>query len=119
METGEVTRINGNVANTGLITNLPYGCCVEVPCFVDRLGIHPCFVGDLPPQLAAINRTNINVQELAVEGILQQKKEYIYEAIALDPLTSAILTLDEIRSMVDEMFEAEKEYLPEDWKFLV
>ncbi len=119
METGEVTRINGNVANTGLITNLPYGCCVEVPCFVDRLGIHPCFVGDLPPQLAAINRTNINVQELAVEGILQQRKEYIYEAVALDPLTSAILTLDEIRSMVDEMFEAEKEYLPEDWKLLV
>lgn len=115
METGEVVRINGNVANTGLITNLPEGCCVEVPCFVDRLGIHPCFVGELPPQLAAINRTNINVQELAVEGVLQQKRRYIYEAIALDPLTAAVLSLDEIKKMVDEMFEAEREYLPEGW----
>lgn len=113
METGELVRINGNVANTGLIPNLPEGCCVEVPCLVDRLGIHPCFVGDLPPQLASINRININVQELAVEGALQGKKEYIYEAIALDPLTAGILTLDEIRKMVDEMFVAEREYLPE------
>lgn len=115
IETGEVVRINGNVANTGLITNLPRGCCVEVPCFVDRLGIHPCFVGELPPQLAAINQTNVNVQELAVEGALQGKREYIYEAIALDPLTSSLLTLEEIRRMVDEMFEEERAYLPEDW----
>lgn len=113
METGELVRINGNVANTGLIPNLPEGCCVEVPCLVDRLGIHPCFVGDLPPQLASINRTNISVQELAVEGVLQGKKEYIYEAIALDPLTAGILTLDDIKRMVDEMFVAEREYLPE------
>lgn len=117
METGEPIRVNGNVANTGLITNLPEGCCVEVPCLVDRLGIHPCFVGDLPPQLAGINRTNINVQELAVEGVLQRRKEYIYEAIALDPLVSSILTLDEIKRMVDEMFVAERKYLPEDLRF--
>ncbi|MCS7241776.1 alpha-glucosidase/alpha-galactosidase [Candidatus Caldatribacterium sp.] len=113
METGELTRVNGNVTNTGLIPNLPEGCCVEVPCLVDRLGVHPCFVGDLPPQLASINRTNINVQELAVEGILQGKKEYIYEAVALDPLVASVLTLDDIRRMVDEMFVAEREYLPE------
>jgi alpha-galactosidase len=115
METGELSRINGNVQNTGLITNLPQGCCVEVPCLVDKLGIHPCYVGDLPPQLAALNRTNINVQEVAVEGILQKDKKLIYEAIYLDPLTSAVLSLDEIKSMVDEMFEAERAYLPEYW----
>ncbi len=115
IETGEIVRINGNVANTGLITNLPEGCCVEVPCFVDRMGLHPCVVGELPPQLAAINRTSINVQELAVEGALQGKKEYIYEAIALDPLTASLLTLEEVKQMAEEMFEAEKAYLPEGW----
>jgi len=71
LETEETVRINGNVENQGLITNLPQGCCVEVPCLVDRLGIHPCYVGELPIQCAAINRTNINVQELTVEGVLQ------------------------------------------------
>jgi len=115
IETGELSRINGNVSNTGLITNLPQNCCVEVPCLVDKLGIHPCYVGELPPQCAALNRTNINVQEVAVEGILQKDKKMIYEAIYLDPLTSAVLSLDEIKKMVDEMFEAEKEYLPEGW----
>ncbi|MDI3531614.1 MAG: alpha-galactosidase, partial [Candidatus Atribacteria bacterium] len=79
IETGELSRINGNVQNTDLITNLPQNCCVEVPCLVDKLGIHPCYVGDLPPQLAALNRTNINVQEAAVEGILQKNKKLIYE----------------------------------------
>lgn len=115
METGELVRINGNVANTGLITNLPEGCCVEVPCLVDRLGIHPCVVGELPPQLASVNRTNINVQELVVEGTLQGRKDYIHQAVALDPLTASLLTLDEIKIMVEEMFAAEKEYLPENW----
>ncbi|BER91862.1 alpha-glucosidase/alpha-galactosidase [Atrimonas thermophila] len=115
IETGELSRINGNVQNTDLITNLPQNCCVEVPCLVDKLGIHPCYVGDLPPQLAALNRTNINVQEAAVEGILQKNKKLIYEAIYLDPLTSAVLSLDEIKNMVDEMFEVEKEYLPDYW----
>jgi alpha-galactosidase len=111
LETGNVSRINGNVKNNGLITNLPKGCCVEVPCMVDKEGIHPCYVGDLPPQLAALNRTNINVQDLAVHGIVEKDKTKIYQAILLDPLTSSILTIEETRNMVNELFLANKEYL--------
>ena len=111
IETGAPSRINGNVKNNGLITNLLEGCCVEVPCLVDKQGIHPCYVGNLPPQLAALNRSNINVQELAVRGIVEKDKTKIFQSILLDPLTSAILTIDETRQMVDEMFQAEKEYL--------
>ena len=115
IETNTSSVINGNVENKGLITNLPEGCCVEVPCLVDRNGIQPTFVGNLPPQLAALNRTNINVQELAVIGALTVDREAVYHAVMMDPLTSAVLDLDEIRQMVDEMFEAEREYLPEEW----
>jgi alpha-galactosidase len=111
--TGKEKRINGNVNNDGLITNLPRGCCVEVPCLVDRNGINACYVGELPPQLAALNRTNINVQSLIVEAALNHDREAAYHAVMVDPLTSALLTLDEIRKMVDEMFEAEKRWLPE------
>jgi len=111
--TGESIRINGNVNNSGLITNLPQNCCVEVPCLIDKNGINPCYVGELPPQLAALNRTNINVQSLMVEAALKSSKEAAKNAVMLDPLTSAILTLDEISKMVDEMFEAEKQWLPE------
>jgi len=111
--TGEPIRINGNVENTGLITNLPEGCCVEVPCLIDKNGINPCYVGDLPPQLAALNRTNVNVQSLIVEAALNRDREAAYHAVMVDPLTSALLTLDEIRSMVDEMFDAQKQWLPE------
>jgi len=110
LETGIPSRINGNVKNNGLITNLLEGCCVEVPCLLDKEGIHPCYVGDLPPQCAALNRTNINVQELAVKGIVEKDKTKIFQSILLDPLTSAILTIDETQRMVDEMFQAEKEY---------
>ena len=110
METGTPSRINGNVKNKGIITNLPEGSCVEVPCLVDKEGIHPCYVGDLPPQLAALNRTNINVQELAVRGIAERDKTKIFQSILLDPLTGAILTIDEIKNMVDELFEANKKY---------
>lgn len=112
METGVPCRVNGNVENKGLITNLPQGCCVEVPCLVDKDGIHPCFVGDLPPQCAALNRANINVQELAVKGILEKDMNAVIQAIMVDPLTSSILNLDQIREMVKEMFEAEEEFLP-------
>jgi len=105
--TGKPCRINGNVENKGLITNLPDGCCVEVPCFVEKSGIHPCYVGNLPPQCAALNRTNINVQELAVKAALTGDKDVLFQAVALDPLTSSILPLDEIRKMVNEMLEAE------------
>ena len=111
IETGKPARINGNVKNKGFITNLPDGCCVEVPCLIDKEGIHPCYVGDLPPQLAALNRTNINVQELAVKGIVDKDKTKIFQAILLDPLTGALLTIDETRQMVDEIFKVEKEYL--------
>lgn len=113
IETNTPYRMNGNVRNTGLITNLPEGCCVEVPCLVDNTGIQPCFVGDLPPQLAAINRTNVNVQELAVKATLEGDRRYVYQAIKLDPLTGALLTLDQIHSLVDELFAAEAEWLPQ------
>ncbi|RJS88115.1 alpha-glucosidase/alpha-galactosidase [Candidatus Bathyarchaeota archaeon] len=111
IETGEPSLIYGNVKNTGLITNLPQGCCVEVPCLVDKNGIHPCYIGDLPPQCAALNRTNINVQELAVKAAIEKDKTLVFQAVLLDPLSSAILTIDEIRKMVDEMFEAEAKFL--------
>ncbi|HDM89147.1 MAG TPA: alpha-glucosidase/alpha-galactosidase, partial [Candidatus Bathyarchaeota archaeon] len=111
IETGTPIRINGNVKNNGLITNLPQGCCVEVPCLIDKSGIHPCYVGDLPPQCAALNRTNINVQELAVLAAVERDKTLAFQAILLDPLTSAVLTIDETRRMVDEMFKAEAKYL--------
>ena len=111
IETGVPARVTGNVKNTNLITNLSEGCCVEVPCLVDKEGLHPCHVGDLPPQLAALNRTNINVQELAVRGIVEKSKTKIFHSILLDPLTSAILTIDETREMVDEMFLANAAFI--------
>jgi len=111
IETGTPRRINANVKNEGLITNLPQGSCVEVPCLVDKDGIHPCYVGDLPPQCAALNRTNINVHELGVKAAVEKDKTLALQAILLDPLTSAILTIDETERMVDEMFKAEARYL--------
>jgi alpha-galactosidase len=112
IETGTPRRVNVNVRNTGLITNLPGGCVVEVPCLVDETGIHPTYVGDLPPQCAALDRTNINVHELGALAAVEKDKELAFQAILLDPLTSALLTIDETRRMVDEMFEAEARYLP-------
>ena len=113
IETNTPFRMNGNVQNAGLISNLPAGCCVEVPCLVDNTGIRPCVVGKLPPALAAINRTNINVQELAVEAALTGNRDLVYQAVQLDPLTGALLTLAETRSMVDELFAAEADWLPQ------
>lgn len=113
VETNTPYRMNGNVRNDGLITNLPHGCCVEVPCLVDNTGIQPCYVGALPPQLAAINRTNVGVQELALQAALTGERRYAYQAVQLDPLTGALLTLDEIRSMVDELFAVEADWLPQ------
>jgi alpha-galactosidase len=110
IETGSPIRINANVKNSGLITNLPDNCCVEVPCLVDNKGITPCYIGDLPPQCAALNRSNISVQELAVQGIVEKDKTKIFQAILLDPLTSAVLTIDQTRQMVDEMFQWEARY---------
>jgi alpha-galactosidase len=111
--TGNPFRLNGNVRNDGYITNLPNGCCVEVPIFVDRLGLHPTVVGDLPPQLAALNMTNIVPQGLAAQAALTGDPELAMQAVALDPLTSAVLTLKEIRDMCIEIMEAEKKWLPQ------
>ena len=105
-ETNRPSVIYGNVPNTGLITNLPAGCCVEVPCLVDAQGIQPTFIGDLPPQLAALCQTNINVQTLTVEAALSGKREHIYHAVMLDPHAATVLTLDKIWAMCDEMISA-------------
>ena len=113
METGTPTKIYGNVENTGLITNLPYGCIVEVPCMVDDRGVHPCYVGSLPPQCAALNRMNIGVQELAVKAIIERSRERVFQSLLVDPLTSSLLTIDEIRRLTEEMLEAQSRYLPQ------
>ncbi len=98
--------------NEGLIDNLPQECCVEVPCLVDRNGIQPTRIGALPPQLASLMQTNINVQSLTVEAALTGKREHIYHAAMLDPHTAAELDLDQIWSMVDEMIDAHGDWLP-------
>jgi alpha-galactosidase len=113
VETNRPVRINGNVPNWGLIDNLPQGCCVEVPCLVDGNGIQPTAVGELPAQLAALNRTNVNVQELTMEAALTGDVEAVYHAVMLDPLTATVCTLPEIRSMVTEMLEEEAQWLPQ------
>lgn len=112
METGASRVIYGNVPNDKLIDNLPAGCCVEVPCLVDANGIQPTRVGALPPQLAALMQTNVNVQSLTVEAALSGKREHIYHAAMLDPHTAAELTLDQIWSLVDELIAAHGSYLP-------
>jgi len=112
-ETGRVFRLNGNIRNDGSITNLPDGCCVEVPIYVDRTGLHATVVGNLPPQCAALNMSNILVQGLAVEASFTGDPELVMNAVAMDPLTAAVLTLQEIRDMVAEMFAAEAQWLPQ------
>jgi alpha-galactosidase len=113
IETGEPTVINGNVTNNGLIDNLPQGCCVEVPCLVDKNGIQPVRVGALPPHLAALIQTNVNVQSLAVEAALTLKREHLYHAAMLDPHTAAELDLDQIWALVDDLIAAHGDWLPE------
>ncbi|HMO59321.1 MAG TPA: alpha-glucosidase/alpha-galactosidase [Roseiflexaceae bacterium] len=112
METGTPRVIYGNVANQGLIDNLPQGCCVEVPVLVDKSGLQPTKIGRLPPQLAAMMQTNINVQSLTVEAALTGKREHIYHAAMLDPHTAAELSLDQIWSLVDDLIEAHGDWLP-------
>lgn len=112
METGSPVKIGGNVMNDGLITNLPYNCCVEVPCVVDRSGIQPVAIGDLPEQLAAYNRTNINPQILTIEAALTGKKDYLYQAAMLDPHTAAELPIDKIKAMCDELIKKHGKMLP-------
>ena len=112
-ETDHVFRLNGNVRNDGYIDNLPAGCCVEVPVYVDRQGLHPARVGSLPPQCAALNQSNVTVQALCVEAGLTGDPEHIVHAVAMDPLTSTRCTLREVREMVSEMLEAQREWLPQ------
>ena len=112
VQTDRAFRIHGNVLNTGLITNLPPNCCVEVPCLVDRNGVNPCFVGDLPEACAALNRTNINVQMLTIEAALTGRKDHVYHAAMLDPHTAAELSLDEIVKMCDDLFAAHGAMMP-------
>jgi alpha-galactosidase len=112
LETGAPRVVYGNVVNRGLIDNLPAGCCVEVPCLVDKNGIQPTKVGALPPQLAALMQTNVNVQSLAVEAALTHKRAHIYHAAMLDPHTAAELSLDQIWSLVDDLIAAHGDWLP-------
>lgn len=112
--TGTPSVIHGNVPNAGaLITNLPADACVEVPCLVDARGVQPTAIGELPPQLAALNRTNVNVQTLAVRAALDGNVDNVHHAVALDPLTAALLTLEDARAMTDELLAAHEERLPE------
>jgi alpha-galactosidase len=113
METNKPYKIGGNVMNNGLIDNLPKEACVEVPCLVDASGVTPCHIGALPPQLAALNMTNINVQILTREAAITRKKEHIYHAAMLDPHTSAELSIDDIKHLCDDLIEAHKGWLPE------
>ncbi len=109
----KVYKIGANVLNRNYITNLPNDVCVEVPCLVDGSGITPCHVGELPQQLAALNRTNINPQILTIEAALKGDREGVCHAAMLDPHTSAELSLDDIRSMCNELLDANKAYLPQ------
>ncbi|MDD8044637.1 MAG: alpha-glucosidase/alpha-galactosidase [Verrucomicrobiota bacterium] len=112
METGEPSVVYGNVPNRGLISNLPETACVEVPCLVDGNGVQPTQIGKLPPQLAAMMQTNINVQELTVEAIRTGRREHIYHAAMLDPHTAAELDLDQICTLVDELLAAHTDWIP-------
>ena len=108
---GEMFKFNGNVRNFGLIDNLPEGCCVEVPVLASKRGLEPIHVGKMPPQCALLTGTSAQIEEMVVEGSLAGDREMIYQAICYDPLTAAVLSLREIRAMVDEMFQQNREWL--------
>ena len=112
IETDTPARIHGNILNNGLITNLPDKAIIEGPCLVDGNGVQGCFVGELPEQLAALNRTNINVQLVTIEAALTGKRDKVYQAAMLDPHTAAELPLDQIRNLCDDLIEAHGDYLP-------
>ena len=111
--TGEARTIYGNVENTGLVTNLPAGCCVEVPILVDDTGLRPCYVGELPPQCAATCAPHTAVQNLTVKAALEGRRDHVYHAAMLDRHTPSVLSLDEIAAMVDELIEAHGQSMPE------
>ena len=112
MTTGTLRLVHGSVPNEGSITNLPKNVSVEVPVFVDRQGLRPQVVGDIPPACAAVSMTTVNQVQLSVEAALTGDRDLVYAAVAMDPLTGALLTLPQIRKMVDEMLEAEEQWLP-------
>jgi alpha-galactosidase len=112
MVTNKPYKIGGNVLNTGLIDNLPANACVEVPCLVDASGVTPCHVGALPEQLAALNRTNINVQLMTIEAALTRRRDAVYQAAMLDPHTASELSLDDIVALCDELIAAHGDWLP-------
>ena len=112
METNRPYRIGGNVLNSGLIPNLPANACVEVPCLVDASGVTPCYVGDLPEQCAALNRTNINVQLLTIEAAMTRRKETVYQAAMMDPHLQSELSIDDIVRLCDDLIAAHEGWLP-------
>jgi len=112
MVTGVPRTVYGNVRNTGLITNLPQDACVEVPCLVDRAGLQPTHVGDLPVQCAALDRTFLNVVELTVCAALEGDRDRVLQAVTLDPNAAAVLSLAQMEALVDEMLAAEREMMP-------
>ena len=113
MVTGVPRTVYGNVRNTGLITNLPEDACVEVPCLVDRAGLQPTHVGDLPAQCAALDRTFLNVVELTVRAALEGDRRRVLQAVTLDPNAAAVLSLAQMEDLVDEMLAAERELMPD------
>jgi alpha-galactosidase len=113
LQGGDIFSFNGNVPNTGLISNLPEGACVEVPVFVDKGGLHAVHVGALPPQCVALNHVSVMVEEMAVEAALTGDPELVFHSIAYDPLTASVLSLAEIKDMVNEMLEQNRDYLPQ------
>jgi alpha-galactosidase len=113
LETGHPFRFNGNVPNRGYITNLPQDATVEVPIYADREGLHPFRIGNLPPQCASLNQTNLTPQGLAAEAAIRGDPELAFWAVALDPLTAAVLDLKKTRDMVNELLEAEAQWLPQ------
>ena len=113
LQGGEMFKFNGNLQNTCLITNLPESACVEVPVLVDRAGFHPIHIGDLPPETALLTQLSSGIEELAIQGTLDGDPVAIYRAICHDPLTAAVLSLREIKDMVNELFEQHKDYLPQ------
>lgn len=112
LETGKAFSFGGNVMNTGLIDNLPADCCVEVTCLANEGGIQPCHIGALPHQLAALNMHQIGVHQLTVDAALTGRKEFIYQAALLDPHVGTELTIDQVRSLVDDLIEAHGDWLP-------
>ena len=112
MVTGEPRTVYGNVRNTGLIRNLPQDACVEVPCLVDKAGVQPTVIGDLPPQCAALDRTFLNVVELAVRGALEGRRDHVLQAVLLDPNAAGTLSVAQTGAMVDELLAAHAAALP-------